>query len=122
MLDDIDARINALPQAQRDKGVVLVMHQMGSHGPAYFKRTPDAFKDFRPECESAALPSCELSSLINAYDNTCATPTTCSPVPLHGCQNNPEHDAALWYVSDHGESLGENNLFLHGSALQLGAD
>ena len=70
MLDDIDARINALPQAQRDKGVVLVMHQMGSHGPAYFKRTPDAFKDFRPECESAALQSCELSSLINAYDNT----------------------------------------------------
>ena len=119
MLDDIDARINALPQAQRDKGVVLVMHQMGSHGPAYFKRTPDAFKDFRPECESAALQSCELSSLINAYDNTVRYTDHLLASAIAWLSEQSESDAALWYVSDHGESLGENNLFLHGLPYSL---
>ena len=70
MLDGIDQRIADLPAERRAKGVVVVMHQMGSHGPTYYKRSPPAFKKFLPECVSSALQSCVHDELINAYDNS----------------------------------------------------
>ena len=61
MLHGLDERIAALPAERRAKGVVVVMHQMGSHGPAYFKRSPAAFKKFLPECTNNALQSCDAA-------------------------------------------------------------
>jgi lipid A ethanolaminephosphotransferase len=70
MLHELDARIAALPAQQRAKGVVVVLHQMGSHGPAYFKRVPDAFKKFQPECLTNNLSECTRQQITNSYDNT----------------------------------------------------
>ncbi len=123
MLDGLDARIAALPAAQRDKGVLLVMHQMGSHGPAYHKRVPPAFKRFMPECSTNNLQDCSREQLVNAYDNTIAYTDHFLAQAIGWLQQRQtSHDTAMVYVSDHGESLGENNLYLHGLPYAIAPD
>ncbi len=117
MLRDLDQRIAALDPVRVARGVVVVMHQMGSHGPAYFRRSPPAFKKFLPECASNTLPDCPREQLVNAYDNTLlyTDHVLASTVRwLQAKSQASQTDTALLYVSDHGESLGENNLYLHG--------
>ena len=72
LLHGLDARIQALPVAQRARGVFLVPHQIGSHGPAYFKRSPPAVKPFLPECTPPVLQQCDSAPLVNAYDYSIA--------------------------------------------------
>ena len=123
MLDGLDARIAALPAAQRAKGVLLVMHQMGSHGPAYFKRVPPNAKRFMPECSSNALQDCSREQLVNAYDNTIAYTDQFLAQAIGWLQQRAAvNDTALVYVSDHGESLGESNLYLHGLPYSIAPD
>lgn len=115
LLHELDARISALPAERRARGVLLVLHQMGSHGPAYFKRAPAERKLFRPECTTKALQQCERHAVINAYDNSIAyTDHVMARLIAWLQRQSPHYNAALLYVSDHGESLGENNLYLHG--------
>ncbi|HMC15671.1 MAG TPA: phosphoethanolamine--lipid A transferase [Albitalea sp.] len=115
MLQGLDRRLDALPQARRGQGVVLVLHQMGSHGPAYYKRSPPTRKPFQPECTTNVLQQCERQALINAYDNSIAyTDHVLAQSIGWLTQQADRYDTALLYVSDHGESLGENNLYLHG--------
>ena len=115
LLHGIDARIKALPAAARDRGVLLVLHQMGSHGPAYFKRSPPDRKPFQPECTTNVLQQCERTALIDAYDNSIAyTDLVLAQTIAWLQQQAPSYDTSMLYVSDHGESLGENNLYLHG--------
>lgn len=122
LLAGLDARIAALPAERRARGVVLVMHQMGSHGPAYAERTPDAFKRFLPECTSAHLPDCGSQQLRNAYDNTIAYTDHVLGSAIQWLRGRADFDGALVYVADHGESLGENNLYLHGLPYALAPD
>ncbi|MEK8049678.1 phosphoethanolamine--lipid A transferase [Ideonella sp. DXS22W] len=115
LLHGLDARLAALPAERRARGTVLVMHQMGSHGPAYFKRSPPALKRFLPECTSATLQDCSREQLWNAYDNTIATTDhVLAGVIVWLKQQSARHDTAMVYLADHGESLGENGLYLHG--------
>lgn len=117
MLEGLDARVEALDPVRRAKGVVLVMHQMGSHGPAYFKRRPPELKPFLPECTSATLSDCPPEQLVNAYDNTIAQTDAFLDSALQWLKARADqgiNDTGLIYMSDHGESLGENGLYLHG--------
>jgi lipid A ethanolaminephosphotransferase len=117
MLQGLDERIAALDPARRARGVVLVMHQMGSHGPAYSRRTPTDHKPFMPECTSNTLSDCEPQQLVNAYDNTIAYTDRFLDQSLQWLQKTAQqgqYDTGLLYVSDHGESLGESGLYLHG--------
>jgi lipid A ethanolaminephosphotransferase len=115
LLRGLDRRLAALPQARRDKGVVLVLHQMGSHGPAYYKRSPQDRKPFQPECTTNVLQQCENAALINAYDNSIAYTDHVLSQAIDWLRLHQDaYDPTLFYVSDHGESLGENNLYLHG--------
>jgi lipid A ethanolaminephosphotransferase len=115
MLARIDAELAKLPAERRARGTVVVMHQMGSHGPAYFKRTPAAFKPFAPECTDTSLSQCERPQIVNAYDNTIVF-TDYFLSRLVGWLKAQEKTStpAMLYVSDHGESLGEKNMYLHG--------
>ena len=123
MLQGLDERIAALPAQARARGVLLVMHQMGSHGPAYYKRTPPGRKPFQPECTTNVLQDCERAALVNAYDNTIAyTDHLLARAIAWLQQRAAQHDTALLYLSDHGESLGEGNLFLHGLPYALAPD
>ncbi len=117
MLHGLDERIAALDPERRARGVVLVLHQMGSHGPAYFKRTPAARKAFMPECNSNTLSECPPEQLVNAYDNTIAYTDHFLGQTLQWLQTQADkgaYDTGLLYFSDHGESLGEKGLYLHG--------
>ncbi|MEO7939904.1 MAG: sulfatase-like hydrolase/transferase [Burkholderiaceae bacterium] len=117
MLSGLDERIAALDAERRARGVVLVLHQMGSHGPAYFKRSPAEFKPFLPECTSNVLQDCARDQLVNAYDNTLVYTDHVLASLVGWLADKAAHgrqDTAMVYVSDHGESLGENNLYLHG--------
>lgn len=115
LLHGLDQRLAQLPAAARNRGVLLVLHQMGSHGPAYFKRSPPDRKPFLPECTTNLLQQCEHAALINAYDNSIAyTDHVLAGTVQWLKRQATEFDATMMYVSDHGESLGENNIYLHG--------
>ena len=123
MLRGLDERIARLPAERRARGVVVFMHQMGSHGPAYYLRSPARFKRFTPECTTNALQQCAREQVVNAYDNTIAytdhfLASTIDWLKTRQAQWAP----ALVYVSDHGESLGENNLYLHGLPYRFAPD
>ncbi len=121
MLHDLDKRIAELPAERRAKGVVVFMHQMGSHGPAYHKRVPAAFKRFQPECASNALQECERQQVVNAYDNTIAYTDHFLAETIDWLKKRPG-PTAMVYLADHGESLGENNLYLHGLPYAIAPD
>ncbi|WP_349970890.1 phosphoethanolamine--lipid A transferase [Pseudomonas caspiana] len=106
-----------------DKDTVLVLHQMGSHGPEYFKRYPKEFEKFTPVCESNALDKCSRESIVNGYDNTLLyTDHVLASLIDILRRNQASVDTAMIYLSDHGESLGEYNLFLHGTPYMLAPD
>lgn len=117
MLDGLDRRLEALDPQRRARGVVVVMHQMGSHGPAYARRAPAGQKPFQPECQSVTLSDCPHEQLVNAYDNSIAYTDHFLDQTLRWLKARADQgseDTGLIYVSDHGESLGENGLYLHG--------
>ena len=123
MLHGLDARVAALPERERARGVVLVLHQMGSHGPAYHLRTPPSRKPFQPECLTNALQQCPPQALVNAFDNTIAYTDEFLAQTLRWLERQaPRYDTALLYVSDHGESLGEKGIYLHGLPYAIAPD
>ena len=93
---------------------IIVLHQMGNHGPAYYKRYPKEFEKFKPVCKSNELQKCTKDEISNAYDNAILY----TDYFLHKTinllkQNEKTYDTALLYLSDHGESLGEKGIYLH---------
>ncbi|MFT7772499.1 phosphoethanolamine transferase [Roseateles sp.] len=115
LLHELDKRVATLDPERLQRGLVLVMHQMGSHGPAYFKRSPPDLKPFQPECRSNELQQCPRDQVVNGYDNTIATTDRLLARSIAWLQTQQARfDVGMLYVSDHGESLGENGLYLHG--------
>lgn len=96
------------------KDTVIVMHTMGSHGPTYYLRYPDEFKKFKPTCDTAEIQDCTREQIINTYDNTILYTDYVVSSMIDILKEFPQYEAGLLYVSDHGESLGENNIYLHG--------
>lgn len=112
--DDVLAKKLAqwLPHINSDS--VIVLHQMGSHGPAYYERSPREAKQFLPECTSAELTDCSRQQIINAYDNSLVVTDTLVADVISLLERNPDLDSSVMYLSDHGESLGDNGIYLHG--------
>ena len=99
----------------RQGNTVIVLHQLGSHGPAYAKRYPKAFERFNPVCEGADLQACSREQIVNAYDNSILyTDHLLAEIIAFLQQRSDRYSTAMLYLSDHGESLGENNIYLHG--------
>lgn len=95
--------------------IFIVLHQMGNHGPQYHKRYPSNFEKFKPVCETNELEKCTNEQINNAYDNAILyTDYFLSHVVSFLKDNSQEFGTAMLYVSDHGESLGENGVYLHG--------
>lgn len=111
MLVDLDKYV---AQSQQ-QDLLIVLHQMGNHGPAYYKRYDKNFEQFTPVCQSNELAKCDLQTVINAYDNALLATDDFLAKTIHWLQQyENSHDVAMLYVSDHGESLGEKGVFLHG--------
>jgi lipid A ethanolaminephosphotransferase len=108
LLHGLDERLKSAQGHQ-----VLVLHMLGNHGPSYFRRYPPAFAKFQPACEKDDLRQCSREQIVNAYDNALLY-TDELLARLVETLRASAVDTAMLYVSDHGESLGENNLYLHG--------
>lgn len=93
---------------------VIVLHMLGNHGPSYSQRYPPRFRRFAPACETSELGQCSRQEIVNAYDNALLYTDHVLATAIHELDAISDYDTALLYVSDHGESLGENGLYLHG--------
>jgi lipid A ethanolaminephosphotransferase len=116
--------LDRLPEMIRDarEDLVIVLHQKGSHGPSYFKRYPAAFKRFGPVCETNELEQCTRESIVATYDNTILYTDHFlnQTIELLKASAEKEHiNTAMMYFSDHGESLGEHNMYLHGAPYMI---
>ncbi len=109
LLDGLEQRI-----ANLKKNSVIVLHTIGSHGPTYYKRYPDTFRKFTPTCDTADLQKCSQEEIINTYDNTILYTDYIVANAIKTLKKFPKLESGLIYISDHGESLGENNIYLHG--------
>jgi lipid A ethanolaminephosphotransferase len=112
LLAGLDERLAALPAKGGTQ--VWVLHMLGNHGPSYFRRYPPAFARFVPACEKDDLQLCSKDEIVNAYDNALLYTDHVLAGLIGKLRAAQGVDSAMLYVSDHGESLGENNLFLHG--------
>ena len=109
LLQDLPAQARAKPGDR-----VIVLHQLGNHGPAYFERYPPRFRRFTPTCDTADLGRCTRRQIINSYDNALLYTDHVLAQAIGNLQGMEDYDTAMIYLSDHGESLGEKGLFLHG--------
>ena len=95
--------------------ILIVLHQMGNHGPAYYKRYPKSYEIFQPACKTNHLEHCSANEVNNAYDNAIRYTDYFLSKTIDFLKNNSnQFETVMFYVSDHGESLGENGLYLHG--------
>ena len=126
LLHQLDERVASTLNNRKTNaanGLVIFMHQMGSHGPAYYLRSPKAYKAFLPECTSNNLQDCTQAQMINAYDNTILYTDHFLAQTIKWLNSHEnQYDTAMLYVSDHGESLGENNTYLHGLPYVIAPD
>ena len=104
-----------------ESDAVIVLHMMGSHGPTYYKRYPPAFENFQPACKESQFSRCNLPDIINSYDNTLVYSDYVLAQLVELLQANDRNGmaTAMIYLSDHGESLGEANVYLHGMPYRL---
>jgi lipid A ethanolaminephosphotransferase len=101
--------------AQQDGDILIVLHQMGNHGPAYYKRYPESFEQFTPACRTNHLDKCSETEISNAYDNAILYTDYFLSKVIDLLKNNMNSfETAMFYMSDHGESLGESGVYLHG--------
>ena len=121
LLSGLDERLRQLKTGSGTQ--LLVLHMLGNHGPSYAKRYPPAFARFTPACQYDDLQKCSQQEIVNAYDNALLyTDHVVASLIAKLQAASPQVDTALLYVSDHGESLGENNLYLHGLPYAIAPD
>ena len=109
MLASFKKRLENLAQNE-----IIVLHLQGSHGPAYYARYPSEFRKFTPTCDTSELSSCDSDSIVNTYDNTLLFTDFFIDEVIKAVKAAGGDKSAVWYFSDHGESLGENGIYLHG--------
>ncbi len=104
----------ALKKNDKETDLLLVLHTLGSHGPKYFKRYPKEFSRFKPACVRATPQECTDEEIINTYDNTILYTDHVVSQLIQSLKSQKDVDTFLFYASDHGESLGEAGIYLHG--------
>ena len=116
MLNGLDAYI----AAKKGKDIMIVLHQMGNHGPEYYRRYPAEFARFQPMCMTGELRDCTQTEIDNSYDNAILyTDYFLSEVIQFLKKYDGEYETAMLYVSDHGESLGEHGVYLHAAPYMM---
>jgi len=123
LLDDLQGTVNLANNKDTDKNQFIILHQKGNHGPTYHLRYPDRFKVFKPTCETNQLRSCSEQEIVNSYDNALLYNDYFLDQTIKFLKKNTDkYNTAMVYVSDHGESLGENNIYLHGLPYLIAPD
>jgi len=106
--------------SNKDKDIMIVLHQMGNHGPEYYRRYPKEFARFQPMCMTGELQKCTKEEVDNSYDNAILyTDYFLSEVIKFLKKYDADYETAMLYVGDHGESLGEHGLYLHAAPYMM---
>jgi lipid A ethanolaminephosphotransferase len=112
--------LDAYIKARKGKDILIVIHQMGNHGPEYYRRYPKEFEKFKPMCMTGELRDCSQAEVDNSYDNAILyTDYFLSEVIELLKRYDEDHATAMLYVSDHGESLGEHGFYLHAAPYMI---
>lgn len=99
---------------------ILALHMIGSHGPTYWQRYPPNMSAFKPACNLSDIENCSDEQIVNTYDNTIRYTDFVTASVIEKLKTyEQDYNTAVIYISDHGESLGENGLFLHGAPYKL---
>lgn len=114
LVDALKDYISHLPEKDPQPRLI-VLHQMGSHGPAYYKRSTTQYQPFKPTCNSNAIQGCSPEELINSYDNSIVYTDHILSETIDVLKKQNHYQTGFWYLSDHGESTGEHGLYLHGA-------
>lgn len=120
LVRELERKIKSIAESGSRKPVVLFLHMIGEHGPAYTDRSPSAIKIYGPECLAPDLSSCSREEIVNAYDNGVQYTGEVLKDMIDLLAAHRNLNSGLVFVSDHGESLGEKGLYLHGSPYFLG--
>lgn len=111
MLTNLDEYVEKHPKGD----ILIVLHTMGAHGPAYYKRYPASFEIFKPTCKTNQFDECSREAIVNAYDNALLYSDAFLAEVISFLERaDASFQTAMIYMSDHGESLGEQGLYLHG--------
>jgi lipid A ethanolaminephosphotransferase len=122
MCDYDEKLLNGLKEqieGSRNNKILVVLHTSTSHGPTYSTKYPPGFEKFKPVCNSVELSKCTSEELVNAYDNTIVYTDYLLSRVIETLKQIPDYNSAMLFVSDHGESLGEKNLYMHGMPISL---
>ncbi|MGD9162795.1 MAG: phosphoethanolamine--lipid A transferase [Desulfobacteraceae bacterium] len=101
-------------ESRKSGDILIVLHQMGNHGPAYYKRYPEVFEKFKPVCKTSELGECSREEISNAYDNAVLYTDYFLSKVIAFLKQYPHFESVMFYIGDHGESLGEKGVYLHG--------
>jgi KDO II ethanolaminephosphotransferase len=104
LLGDIDVYLN-----MDNKNRMIILHPIGCHW-KYDCHYPDRFMKFKPVCAGKNLRACDVSALTNSYDNTILYADDFIGRVIGKVK---DMNALVFYISDHGESLGEKGVYLH---------
>ncbi|WP_372405081.1 phosphoethanolamine transferase [Acinetobacter piscicola] len=118
LVDSLKQYISTIPKNDVSPHLI-VLHQMGSHGPAYYKRAPQAFQVFHPTCDTNAIQGCTREELLNSYDNSIVYTDHVLNQVIEVLKTQTQYRTGFWYLSDHGESTGEHGMYLHGAPYSI---
>ena len=110
-------QLSSLIRQTESNRVFVTLHQTGSHGPAYYNKYPPEFEYFKPVCKTVQIAKCSDEELNNAYDNTIRYTDSLIADLITQLERMTDVNATLIYVSDHGQSLGEDGYYLHGAPI-----
>ena len=108
LLKDLEVELH-----KSDKDIVVVLHTIGSHGPTYNERYSKKFEKFTPTCDTNEIQGCTNEQLVNTYDNSILYIDNFLNNVINILDKEPKWESTMFYVSDHGESLGEDGIYLH---------
>lgn len=109
---------DAIRKSSKDK-MLIILHTSTSHGPTYYKKYPPEYEVFKPVCTTVEMSKADPKELMNAYDNTIIYTDRLLHSVIDTLRNIPDRRSCMLFVSDHGESLGEGNLYMHGVPMSL---
>lgn len=115
MLPELDKALAENP----DKDTVIVLHTIGSHGPTYHERYTENERIFTPTCDTNEINKCSREELVNTYDNGIVYLDKFLDQVIQRLEGRNDWESAVYYFSDHGESLGENGIYLHSTPYSL---
>ena len=107
-----------IESSKKDK-VLIILHTSTSHGPKYADKYPKQFEVYKPVAKNIEEGEKNIGMLINAYDNTIRYTDFLLNSLINTLREMKDWHSAMIFISDHGESLGENKMFMHGLPMKL---